>query len=261
MFRIDRNNVKLSAARSARIDKESKEAGAAGDIYPDAAASASEAAAEEADAIAMEIISEAREKAEKIVEEAKDEIAILMVDARDEAEEERRRAWQEGYAEGAKEGKRSFDKELADKMSEDDEKLKSIIQDLYEERTNTYSNLEQEAVKLSLEVVRKIINPSEEEFGSVFESLIKNALRQINLDGKIMIRVAPSEHERFFPMGSSTFDLDNGVTVTASVLRDPSLSSGDCIIDTEGTTTNAGLESQLRYIELAFDKADVYEQH
>ena len=211
---------------------------------------------------------EAESKAEALIGEARREADELKREASEQIEEERERARQDGYIKGEQEGKRLYDErlevklrevgeELENKVRDDDEKLNRVIGELYEERTKTYSGLEEQVISLSLDIVRKVINPSEEGFGGVFEMLIRNALKQINPDGKIIIRVSPAEYERFFSSGGAVFELDRGVTVTASVLRDVSLGEGDCVIDTEGETINAGLDTQLKFVRLAFEKANV----
>ena len=280
MFRIDRNLVNFAAAQSAKVDNECVEAGAAGEA-PDAAASATalaQALEEElaearaqAQTQAREIINEAEAKAKAtangLIEDARQEVAALLLAAREQAEEERRSAWQEGYTEGVEEGKHSYDEQLDAKLRESDEqldaklreddgKLKRVIEELYDERTRTYEELEEDVVELAIGIVRKVINPSEDEFGGVFELLIRNALKQISPDGKIVIRVSPAEYERFFSSGSAQFKLEKGVTVTASVIRDALLGECDCVIDTDEETVNAGLDSQLKRIRLAFEKAD-----
>lgn len=302
MFRIERDLVKLGAARTVRtiqIDNEINkngasdeytEAGAAGDAQ-DAAASAaatakymlnsaetdaraeayriiSEAEAE-ANTRAVDIIAAAKEKAKAeasmMVEAARKEAEELTLSARERLEEERRLARQEGYDDGAEEGKRLYDEQLekkmreigddfSEKMREDDEKVKRVVEELYYERAETYAGLEDNVVGLAIDIVRKVINPSEEKYGGIFEMLVRNALKQINPEGRIMIRVGPNEYERFFASGSALFELDGGVNVTVSVLRDASLGEGDCVIDTEESTVNAGLDTQLKYIQLAFDR-------
>jgi flagellar assembly protein FliH len=278
LFRIDRNLVNLAASRYIHVENEAFDADAAGES-PDAAASKialmreemlaearAEARAEmraesqaEALATAQKIVdeaeSEAREKAEQIVNIARDEAAELLVAARDQVEDDRRSAWQEGFTDGSDEGRRAYDEQLSASLKESDEKLRSVIEELYRERTSTYDGLEQEVVGLAIEIVRKLLSPSGEELNSMFMPLIGNALKQINPDGKIVIRVSPAEYERFFQSGSAVFELDGGVKVTASILRDISVGSGGCVIDTEDTTVNAGLDSQLRYVQLAFDRA------
>ena len=239
MFRIDRNLVNLSSARSVNVDGDDTVAGAEG-IPLDATASAAH--------IVQELIQNAEANASGILEEARKEVAALMLTAREEAEELRRQAWQEGYADGSKEGKRVYEEKYAQKEQKDDETLKNVISELYDERKRTYDGLEDEVVKLSFEIVKKIFNPAEDMVGGVFESLIRNALKQIAPEGKVIIRVGPVEYERFFSTGSAVFHLDKGVSVTAAVLRDASLMQGDCIIDTEDETVNAGLDTQLKYI-------------
>jgi len=221
-----------------------------GNHYPDAAALSAQAVL-----LAEKIISEAKAKAERTILDARSEVAALLLSARERAEEDRRLAWQEGFAEGSQAGRHSFDEQLAEKQRLSDESLQRVLDELYEERTRTYEGLESGVVALALEIVKKVINPAEEELGTVFQSLIKNALKQMNPDSKVIIRVSPVEYERFFSSGNAVLELDSGVTVTASVLRDVSLGEGDCVIDAEDATVNAGLDSQLQYIKLAFDKA------
>jgi len=262
LFKIDRNFVKIAGTKRIQVGKdEESEVGAAGESL-DAATSAAimdSLEQEQADDMLSAAEIEAKSRAEQIIIDARDDAAHILITARDEAEEERTNAWQEGFTEGSEEGRRSYDEKLADKMREDDEMLKRVMNEFYEERERRYNELEDEVIKLAIEIVRKIINPAEEALGDVFESLIKNALRQTPTDGKPIIRVSPVEYERFFSSGAATLELDSGVTVHASVIRDVSLNEGDCIIDTEDITVNAGIDSQLKYVKLAFERANQYE--
>jgi flagellar biosynthesis/type III secretory pathway protein FliH len=90
-------------------------------------------------------------------------------------------------------------------------------------------------------------------------SLIKNTLRQITTEGKIVIRVGPEEYERFFSSGAATIDLDSGVTVSATVIKDLSMEEGDLIVDSDEGTINGGINSQLEYVKIAFERANEYE--
>ena len=273
MFRIDRNLVNLSAARSVQVDKKDMEAGAAGE-NPDAAASAVALIREEllaevraevraeshaetlekAKEIIEEAQSEAQAKARDIVEAAREEAAQIVLTAREESEAARYEAWRDGFTDGSEEGRHSFDAMLETKQREDEEKLNRVLDELYTERESTFSGLEANILELAMDIVRKVVNPDEENLGA-YESIIKNSLKQINPDGRIVIRVCPADYERFFSSGNAVFNLDGGMTVKASVLRDVSLGESDCIIDTEESTVNAGLESQLKYIKLAFERA------
>ena len=256
MFRIDRNLVKVSRVKFKNFDddEEVSEVDAEDDI-PDAAASAEMIVNEYLQAAR----SETETKMEQILENARSQAAQIVLDAREEAEEERQRGFREGFEEGSAEGKRSYDEKIEAKIQEDDETLKRLLDEMYEERERTYGALESEVTNLATEIVRKIINPAEDELEDVFLSLIKNALRQMPTEGKVVLRVGAKEYERFFSSGAAKIELDSGATVTASVLRDVSLNDGDCIIDTDDVTINAGINSQLQFVKLAFERANQYE--
>ena len=255
MFRIDRRNVKISGKIYNKFDSEEKPEVDAEAEVPDAATSAEALVNEYLSAAEIEI----QEQKEKILEKAREEASQIIWDARDEVEEDRKSAWQEGFQEGSAQGKLDYDNKISEKIREDDEALKRVLDEIYDERERTYKELEVETTNLALEIVRKIINPAEEELNNVFTSLIKNALRQMSTDSKIVLRVGATEYERFFSSGAAEIELDSGATVKAAVLRDVSLNDGDLIIDTDDVTINAGLESQLQYVELAFERANQYE--
>ena len=261
MFRIDRMNVNLASAWSVQVSSEGGEADpeAEGQPVPDATASAA--------GIMRDILSEAETKAEskaqQIVGEAREKAAAILTDAREQAAQKREHAQKEGYetgrkegydeghAEGKSEGKSAFES----KIKEDDDKLKNVLQEIYDERQRTDSELEDELVGLSLAIIKRIIFQADEQFGGVFESLIKSALRQMSTDRKIVIRVGQEEYKRFFSPGKEVFDLDHGMRVTASVIEDQNLEEFGVIIDAGDETVNAGLDTQLQNIQLAFERA------
>jgi len=264
LFRIDRSLVKVSGIKFKMFDADDKsEVGAEGDV-PDAATSVeSTYSMPSAEDMVNEYLSaaerEIEEQREAILDEAREQAATIIFQAREDAEEERKKGWQEGFEDGASKGRLEYEEKLAEKMREDDEALKRVFDEIYEERERTYSELETETTKLAIEVVRKLINPPAEELGDVYTLLVKNALRQMPTEGKIIIRVGAAEYERFFSSGAAEIELDSGVTVNAAVIRDVSLNDGDCIIDTDDVTINAGIDSQLQYVQLAFERANQYE--
>ena len=259
MFRIERRMVNLGAIRTIRIDGSETEEAA---IYitqenpnvPDRRDVQNTEVSRQANLTAREIIDDATAEAERIINDAKDEAAGILYDAREEVEADRRAAWEEGYTEGADEGRHSYDEQLSSDIAENEESLKRVIKELYDERELTFSGLEKDMAELSLQIVRKVINPSDEALQDVFESLIKNALKQNTPEDKIVLRVSPTDYEKYFSAGHTVFELEGGVTVSASVLRDISLNEFDCIIDKEDSTINAGLDTQLKQIQLAFTR-------
>jgi len=257
LFRIDRKNVNVSRVKFKNFDDEDgvSEVDAEDEDIPDAATSAEIMVNDYLRAAR----SETETKMEQILENAREQAAQIILDARDEAEEERQRGFREGFEEGSEEGRRIYEEKTEAKIREDDETLKRLLDEMYEERERTYNALEGEVTNLAIEIVRKIINPAQDEIDNVYMSLIKNALRQMPNEGKVVLRVGAKEYQRFFSSGAAKIELDSGATVTASVLRDVSLTDGDCIIDTDDVTINAGINSQLQYVKLAFERANQYE--
>ena len=255
MFRIDRRNVKISGKIYNKFNADDNPEVVAEAELPDATASAEALANEYLSAAEAEI----NAKSEEILANARDRAAEIIVVAREEAEELQKKSWQEGFELGTAEGRRTFEEKTAEKIRQDDEALKRVLEEIYNERESTYKELEAETINLALEIVRKIINPAEDELGNVYTSLIKNALRQTSTESKIVLRVGATEYERFFSSGAAEIELDSGVTVKTAVLKDASLSDGDLIIDTDDITINAGIDSQLYYVELAFERANQYE--
>jgi flagellar assembly protein FliH len=245
LFRYERDKVKLRGVRTVKLDSET---GELLELDVDDFDNESAHSNVEPYIIPEELIENAKEQAELIIEAARNEAADVILAGKEEAEVNSRKAWDEGYANGVKEGKRSYD----EKILECGDSLKRVIKELHDERSQTYSSLENELVDLSLKIVRKVINPSDEAMDGVFESLIRNALRQIAPDDKIMLRISPADYDRFFSEGNAVFELGNGITVSASILKDVSLGEYDCIIDKDDSTVNAGLDTQLKRIELAF---------
>jgi len=206
-----------------------------------------------------DIEEEANKKIAYMMEDAQEEAKVIAQLAKIEAAEERKRAREEGYAEGSKEGNARFDKQISEKIREHDDILKNVLAEISGEWEELKNQLNERTADLAVEIVRKIIGQAEDEKGSIFTSLIKNALRQVQTDGKITIRVSQSEYERFFQSGTLVIELDNGATIKANVLRDITMNPGDLIIDMEDVIINAGVDSQLKYVELAFERAGTYE--
>jgi flagellar assembly protein FliH len=243
LFRIERNLVKLGGVRTVQLGNET------GEVI-ETATDDSDVEFTHPNINPQELIENAKKKAELILENARNEAADIILAGREEVEVNSRAAWDEGYIMGVEEGKRSYD----DQLREGKESLKRIIEEVHVEREHAYASMESDMVDLALQIVRKVINLADESVEGIFESLIKNALRQIAPDDKIMLRVGIADYERYFPEGSAIFELGNGVTVSASILKDISLNDYDVIIDKDDSTVNAGLDSQLMNIQLAFHR-------
>lgn len=196
-------------------------------------------------------IRELTEAADEMVRQAELKAKMLVQNAEIEAINIRSQGWEAGYDEGRTE----FETERLQQMAEDRAALERVIGEVVQARKEILDGLEDEIVDLALAVAKKIVNVAIQKDDIIFESILKNALHQMKREGKITIRVSGQEYERFFSSGSATFVLGDE-SVTATIVNDPLLPEGGGIVESEGETINAGVDSQLRYIAIAFKQSE-----
>lgn len=192
-------------------------------------------------------LEEANEEAEKILAMANEKAKEIAANAGAEADEILKNAYEQGYSEGAEKAK----EEIMSRFEEEYAILKSLISQVEKSRETMIEELEDEIITLILDTSKKVINVALEKDDNVFEGLIKNALCMIKREGKIVVRVSQDDYSRFFKTGRAEFILNNEL-IKASVVEEPMFEKGDCVVESEGETVNAGVRSQLKYVELAF---------
>ncbi len=196
---------------------------------------------------AQKIISAAEKSAAGLLSEAENEAARIIEEADAKADRVEREAEEKGYKEGEKKAQQEMEAHLREKT----DALSGIISEIGEARETMINELEDDIISLVIDTVRKVINLQLEKDDKVFVDVVQNALGQMRREGKIVIRVSQEEYGRLFGSGNAEFVLNNE-RVRATVIDEPLFKRGDCVIESDGETVNAGISSQLKYIELAF---------
>jgi flagellar assembly protein FliH len=191
---------------------------------------------EEIEKVAEDIISEANKKTKDIMRQAEVKAAEIAKKAEDK-----------GYREGAA----IAEKEKEAQFHNNIKALQSLIEQVGGTRTAIIDELEDDIITLVLDTAKKVINMELEKNDKVFVELVQNALGQMKREGKIVVRVGPDEFSSLFSSGNAEFLLDNE-RIRTSVVEEPMFGRGDCVIESEGETVNAGINSQLKHIEFAF---------
>ncbi|MGI5970198.1 MAG: FliH/SctL family protein [Oscillospiraceae bacterium] len=192
-------------------------------------------------------LGEAEKKAREILAEAKEKARDLIEKAEAEAEEILKEAEERGYREGADRAERENALQYNKKL----EALSELIDEAGAARKAMLDELEDDIISLVMDIAKKVINIELEKNDKAFVGLVHNALGQMKREGKIVIRVGPEEYSRFFSAGCAEFLLNNEY-IRATVVEEPMFERGDCVIDSEGGTVNAGVNSQFKHIEFAF---------
>lgn len=239
MFRIDRSKVNLEAIKANKAEKRSKEA-AFESVQGEKTIKISQ---DRLVAYADEIIKHAENKAQQLIQEAEEQALII-----------KRIARQKGYEEGLDEASRKYEKALEDAREQDRVLVERLVAELERTKQDMFDSMEEEIIGLVFAIAKKVLDFSIKTDGSMLESMIAKALKQIKKEGKISIRVSKEEYERFFSANDASFLAESG-QVDISFVPDERMNSGDCVIEYDGETVNIGLNSQLKCMEAAFRQA------
>ncbi len=182
------------------------------------------------------MLREAQERANAVIKKAEDEARGIV----EQAEEK-------GYRDGVQKAQQ----EMQAQLGKHSEALENLLMKIGDARENMIDELEDEIITLVLETAKKVINLELEKNDKVFVNVVQNALSQIKREGKIVIRVGQDDFANFFSSGTAEFILNNE-RIKTTVIDEPLFNKGDCVIESEGETVNAGISSQLKYIEFAF---------
>jgi flagellar assembly protein FliH len=202
---------------------------------------------------------EAQARAREIVRQAESEAEEILAQARRLAAQERARAYDEGFLEGHIEGDRKAAAEFATIAGENKQAVERVLSELdgaVRRANEDIARMEGDIKRLVFEIVRKIVNVSYEKDDKFFVGAVESALERIKPEGKLTISVSEQDFERFFASGAASFKV-NGGTFSAYIVKSPSLEPAEFIVDAGDVTVNAGLETQIRRVEVAFEKSGV----
>ena len=189
----------------------------------------------------------AQKQAEEIIAAARQESAVLHTQAAAQAEKLRQEAWQNGYIDGRAEAERAAAE--ARQMAQTD--LLTVLTKLQSLHEQLYADAEPELLDLAVSIASKILHMEIDRNDDVFSNMVHNALYHIKLEGKIVLRVSAAEYQRFFTSGEAVYQVD-GEPVRVSVVPEDGLEPGACVIDSDGETINASIQSQIDRIMAAF---------
>lgn len=190
---------------------------------------------DDAVARAREILCRARADAEKIIN-----------DANNQKQEIEKQAFEKGYAEGFEKGKQEA---LQQNLKLWEERLAqfNILRKQLLEQNNIYLDyLEKEALKIALYTAEKILAQEIEVDSVYYLNLIKKALEKAGEEKSIFIRIAERDYEKIKDIGE-LHNIQNGVS-KINFVKDPLLSSGECIIYSDYFEIDAGIHTQVENI-------------
>lgn len=200
---------------------------------------------EDAVARARDTLSRAKAEAEKIVAEAHDQ--------KQKIEEQ---AFEKGYKEGFEKGRQEARQQYGLLWEEHLSQFSMLRKQLLDQNKMYLDYLEKEALKLALFISEKILCQKIEVEPECYVKMIKKALEKV-VEDKVFIRLSEQDYEKVTTME----DLSNLINGQGKInlIKDPLLSSGDCIIYSDYFKIDAGIHTQLENIRSTLKEIGVIE--
>lgn len=198
---------------------------------------------------AKQLLEEALAKTREIIDKSKDEAAGLISKAQAEQQKIEQDAFDKGYKDGVEAAK----KEQEVIWNEYIKELNNARQDIDKQNSIFKEHLEKECLKLSLAIAEKILGKTIQDDGNYFLDLIKKAMEKAGEEKKALIRVSEADFERVNPIISELKNVTNQITL----IKDPTLSLGDCIIEGPHYEIDAGIRTQIENIALTLRELEV----
>jgi flagellar assembly protein FliH len=184
---------------------------------------------------------------ESRLQTAEEQAESLVRQAKVEASEIEKQAYERGFSEGEKAGRELGEKALEALLKQ----YAKTLEELNNLRKEIFAASEGEVVRLALEIARKVIRREVSADEELVLTLVKVALSRLADQTVMTVRVNPADYQtiqRHHHAHSSSSSLAEGV----KLVDDPSVSRGGCLIETESGIIDARIEEQLREIEKGF---------
>lgn len=196
------------------------------------------------DSAASAIITEANSQANEVVEQANSEAEGIIANAQIEAEKIKvsvqEQGYQEGYTRGLEDGKRETE-DLANQALE-------IKEELETERVNLTQVIEAQVVDLIIQSVKKIVGNELASKEDIILGVVVKALNKIGSGENIVVKVSQEDFKVLDENKAKVASKCDNIS-EFEVKKDLSLKKGDCIIETDFGTVNAGISTQIDKFE------------
>lgn len=182
---------------------------------------------------------------EELLEEARRQAAVLVEAARAEAVTIREAARREGLAKGAAEGRAPLEEAAGRWIGAADE-LSGFKARLYEEART-------QVVDLALALVGKILGPLAEADAEAVAKVAGHALQLLSDREVVTLRVNPEDLHDLLEAKPRLLQTVDGIK-KLTVLEDPSVGRGGCLVETPTAEVDARLDAQLEVLSRALKK-------
>ena len=207
-----------------------------------------------------EMIVSAKEEAQEILKTAKKEAQEIkdnsLENAKEAAEDLKEQAREKGYEEGQSEGYKKGHEEGTDKGYEEGkqesesliEEANEIKRDYLNEKERVLNSIEEDVIKLVVDITKKILNQKIEEDDEAIIDLVFKGLATLNSKEDIRIRVSKEDFDK---VEESKERILSKVSLIENlkVDVDSTLKKGDCIIESAKGNVDVSIDTQMKNVE------------
>lgn len=201
-----------------------------------------------------DLLHEAQKKSLEILEKARIEAQEKIKEANMQSENIKQQAFKQGYEEGWKKAEETFLKENIKKWNECLEQFNCLRKNLVEKNEAYKKFLEKEALKLSLYIAEKILCQKINESSDYVLNLVKSGLEKIEEEKDVIVRISEQDFDR---INISDFKQLEAKGTKISLIKDPLLSTGDCVIEGNSFLIDAGVHTRINNLKKFIEEMDV----
>ncbi len=189
-------------------------------------------------------------EAERLIETARTEAAALLARAEAEAEQIRQKARQAGLHSGYEDGKKAAEAEAVATITD----IKRIAMAISTEQNAILHEAQQHLGALALAIAKKILGHSLTVQPEVITDMVADVIDAASIHGACFVHVHPEDYKLLQPHWDAVSHLQQPDS-SWELVSDNRVSRGGCMIDVEGGTIDARVQTKLAKIEAALNKA------
>ena len=188
------------------------------------------------------------QRGEEYLAQVRQQAAEILAKAQAQAEALRQKTIQAAKQESLEAVRREMHTETQSRLATLEPLLRSAIGQLQQQLEAWRLDWENRTVDLALGIARKICRREFQQQPQIVLSQIEAALQLASPDDSIELRVHPTDAESFEPL-IQTLIARMGDLSRTTMVRDPQVQVGGCLVRTKYGLIDAQLESQLARIE------------
>jgi len=197
-----------------------------------------------AEVVIANMLKKAEMEAYDIINSVKLEAQEILTKSITHSDNIKEEAKLKGYEEGYYHGLKSAKEECISLLDE----ILSIRAQIIDERTTLYYAFEQDLVKLSLEISKKVIYEHLSEDDEAFVKLVQSTVQKVRGVDFAKIWVSPANHAKLSDLRESLLSGLKGIK-DVEILRGESIKNWGCIIDTESGVLDGGVDTRVTQIK------------